>query len=252
MVSWDYDYRIGATSLSDYCTAITLPEEPAGGLIGRDLHIAGGDGERSMDSSLDTSVISLKTVLRYTNSSGTITHADGAPGHVYENRAALMEFFRAPGGVTLTRDMPHAGTVHATCKLLGTPIRGEADHVFTWPLSILDGSWRGDTQNTATGNPPTITTSGDTRISDFEIEFSGVGTVSDTDGDGNVYSIEALTGTFPLIVYMGNNKRVEQGGSPDPGRVVIDHEAWFRMDPNASVTLTTDVSVTVRWYDRWS
>jgi hypothetical protein len=251
-MAWDYDYRIGATSLSDYCEAITIQDESAGGLLGSDIHVPGTDGVRSMDNTIDATVISLKTVLRYTNAGGTITHADGAPGHVYENRAALMEFFRTPGGATLRRDMPHAGTVDGIVKLLGDPIRGEADNVFTWPLNLLKGSWRGDTQQSQVGNPPTITTLGDVRIDEMEIEFSGAGTVSDTDGDGNVYSVQALAGTFPLIVYTGTNKRVEQGGSPDPGRVVIGHEAWFRMDPNTSISLTTDVSVTVRWYDRWS
>lgn len=239
-------------SLSDYCTAITVTDESGGGLIGTNLHIPGTDGERIMDKTLATTVLPLKTVLRYTNAGGTITHGDGAPGHIYENLSELKKIFRKQGPILLLRDMPHAGTVVGEVELMGDPIVGEDDHVFTWPLKLVGGSWRANSQSTATGNPPSITTLGDTRIDDFEIEFSGVGTVSDTDAAGVAYSIQALAGTFPLIVYMGTDKRVEQAGSPDPGRVVIGHEAWFRMDPDVVVTLSTDVSVTVRWYDRWS
>jgi len=251
-MAWDYDYRVGGTSLSDYCQAVTIPDESGGGLIGDNLHLPGTDGERVIDKTFGPSAFGLKTTLRYTNAGGTITHVDGAPGHVYENLSALKKIFRKQGPILLLRDMPHAGTVVGEVELMSEPVRGEADHVFIWPLKLLGGSWRGNSQNTATGNPPTITTSGDTRIDDFELEFSGVGTVSDIDLAGIAYSIESLAGTFPLIVYMGPNKRVEQGGSPDPGRVIIGHEAWFRMDPDASVVLTTDVSVTVRWYDKWS
>jgi hypothetical protein len=248
MVWTGYDYRVGATSLSDYCEAVTIQDESSGGLVGRDLHIPGTDGVRSMDNTIDATVISVKTILRYTNAGGTITHADGAAGHVYENRAALMEFFRTPGGVTLRRDMPHAGTVDGIVKLIGAPIRGEADNVFTWPLNLLKGSWRGDTQNSAAA--ASVVTSGDVRIDEMEIEFAAASTVTYTDGDGIAYSIQALAGTFPLIVYTGTNKRVEQGGSPDPGRVVIGHEAWFRLDPNSSPSISG--SATFRWYDRWS
>lgn len=248
MVSWDYDYRIGATSLSDYCEAATIQDESSGGFEGTDLHVPGTDGVRPMDMTIGASVISLKTVLRYTNAAGSVVHTDGAPGHVYENRAALMEFFRAPGGVTLRRDMPHAGTVDGVVKLLGDPIRGETDNTFIWPLQLLKGSWQGDTQNSAAA--ASVVTSGDVRIDEMEIEFAGVSTVAYTDGDGNVYSIQALTGTFPLIVYTGTNKRVEQAGSPDPGRVVIAHEAWFRLDPNTSPSISG--SATFRWHDRWS
>lgn len=249
---WDYDYRVGGTSLSDYCKVITIPDESADGLIGDNLHIPGTDGERVMDKTLAPSVFPLRTILRYTDPSGAITHTDGAPGHVYENLSELKKIFRKQGPILLLRDMPHAGTVVGEVELMSKPIRGEADHIFTWPLKLVGGSWRANSQSSATGNPPSITTLGDTRIDDFEIEFSGTGTVSDTDAAGVDYSIEALAGSFPLIVFMGPNKRVEQGGSPDPGRVVIDHEAWFRMDPDVAVTLTTDVSVTVRWYDKWS
>ena len=247
-MAWDYDYRVGATSLSDYCTRITVPDESGGGLIGDNLHIPGTDGERVMDKTLAPTVIPFKTFLRYTNPSEAITHTDGAPGHVYENLSELKKIFRKQGPVLLLRDQPHAGTVVAEVELMGEPVRGEEDHIFTWPLKLIGGSWRGNTQNSVAA--ASVVTSGDTRIDDMEIEFAGTSTVAFTDAAGITYSIEALSGSFPLIVFTGPNKRVEQGGSPDPGRVVIDHEAWFRLD--ADDTPSISGSATFRWYDRWS
>ena len=247
-MGWDYDYRVGATSLSDYCQAVTVPSETSGGLVGSNLHIPGTDGERIVSKTMATGMVELKTTLRYTNPSGAITHTDGAPGHVYENLSELKKIFRKQGPILLLRDMPHAGTVVGEVELAGGPIRGEADHVFTWPLKLVGGSWRGNTQNSVAA--ASVVTSGDTRIDDMEIEFAGTSTVAFTDANGEVYSIQALAGSFPLIVFTGTDKRVEQGGSPDPGRVVIAHEAWFRLDPDDTPSISG--SATFRWHDRWS
>ncbi len=248
MAEWVYDYRVGATSLSDYCTRITIPDESGGGLTGTNLHLPGTDGERVISKTLTPTIFPFKTFLRYTSPTETITHTDGAPGHVYENLSELKKIFRKKGPILLLRDQPHAGTVVAEVELMGEPIRGEEDHIFTWPLKLLKGTWRGNTQNSVAA--ASVVTSGDTRIDDMEIEFAGTSTVAFTDADGEVYSIQALAGSFPLIVFTGTDKRVEQGGSPDPGRVVIDHEAWFRLDPDDTPSISG--SATFRWHDRWS
>ncbi len=248
MAEWLYNYRVGGISLSDYAERITITDESGGGLIGENLHIPGTDGERIMDKTVAPSVVPFTTFLRYTNPSGGVTHIDGAAGHVYENLSELKKIFRKKGPVLLLRDMPHAGTVVGEVELMGDPIRGEEDHIFVWPLKLVKGTWRANTQTSAAAG--SVVTSGDTRIDEMEIEFAGTSTVTYTDAEGSVYSVQALTGTFPLIVYTGTNKRVEQGGSPDPGRVVISHEAWFRLDPATTPTITG--SATFRWYDRWS
>lgn len=249
-MAWSYAWTVNGTNLSNYCSAVVLEDEGGGGRDGINLRIPNKDGERSdTEQTFAGKTLPLRTILRYTGSAGTVTHSDGAAGHVYENLVNLKKLFAA-GLVTLGRTAPHIGAQTARCKLLTEPIVGEYRHIYIWPLRMRDGSWRSGSASTATGNPPTITVGGDRRVDDPVVTFSGAGSVTITDADGVVSVLTALAGSFPLVVDCGT-QRVTQGGSPAPGRITATQPWWLRMDVG-SVNIATTVSVTVDWYNRWA
>lgn len=246
---WAYDPKINGTTLLTYASAVIIDDEGGGGREGINLHVPGKDGERADNEKTYAAWdIPIRTVLRWTNASGGITHANGADGHAFENFANLKRLFGLPL-FEFSRIDPHAGLVNARLELLAKPVRGEQRHVYIWICRMVDGSWEADAASTATGNPPTVTVGGSRRVSPT-ITFSGAGSVTVTDASGVVSVLTALAGSFPLVVNCAT-LRVTQGGSPAPGRITATQPWWIRMDPGA-VSIGSTVSVTVDWFNRWA
>lgn len=252
MAAWNYDYQVGAVNLADYCSAVIVDDEASSGLVGSNVRVPGVDGERRTSKSFGAKVLPLRTVLRWTNSSGAVTHANGEAGHIKENLSALKRLLGGANVVDLNRIDPHAGLVHANVELIGEPVRGESRQVYIWPLNMVEGSWYEDTLRTQAGTPPTVVTLGDRRVDILELEFAAAGTVTHTAVDGTVSTVQALAGSFPLIVFTGPNKRVTQGGSPAPGRIVPSQQWWMRLDGGVANSIASTSAVTFRWRNRWA
>lgn len=254
-MSWTYDYEGQSTDLLDHCTAVTIDDESGAGKQGSNLQVGHLDGERWGAKPYAPLDVVLKTVLRYSNSSGAVTHADGAAGHVYENLSELKKLLGASGIKTLTRIAPDYGTVRARFEMISGPIRGEQRHVFYWPLRIPSGSWEDNSQSSATGNPPSVTTGGDRRIWDPEIEFSGAGSFTYTNGDSEVFKITLASGpTFPVTVAVVDGEWVStDNASADAAQhTTIENPSVMVFDADSSLSIATTVSCTVRWRNRWA
>lgn len=258
-MSWDYSYALnGNLTLSDVCTAVRVEAEGGASFRDAGYQIPGRDGVQ-LDDEAPYGPLSLvlRTILRYTNSSGAVTHSDGEAGHVFENLSKIKAEFAGPGLATLTRTVPDIGDVRALCKLTGNPFQGSQKHIFHWPLTIPSGSWQDASESSDTGDPPTgVTTTGDRVIFDPRLSISAAGETEFTLGDGTVYTITAAAGpTYPVVVDVGAGTAVDNAGADALGSITFTgdkSEHWFRLHPNETASLTTDNAVTVYWRDRWA
>lgn len=256
-MSWTFDYEATTTDLLDYCTAVLITDEAGGGKRGSNLTVGFLDGERWEAKNYAPLDIVLKTVLRYTNSSGAVTHTDGAAGHVYENLHNLKLLFGQPGLKYLTRDAPDYGAVRAEFEMIAAPIQGEQRHVYYWPLRIPSGSWQSETQSSAgPGAPPTVNTLGNRRIHDPQIVFAAAGTFTYTNAAGKVYSITAAAGpTYPVTLAHSNGEwtATDNGAADAAPYLTVTQPDVLVLDPNTnSLSMTSTSNVTISWRDRWA
>lgn len=255
-MSWAYAYALnGNLTLSDVCSGVRIESEGGASFNDPGYFIPGRDGVESDDEApYSPMAMALRTILRYTNSSGLVNHTDGEAGHVFENLSKIKREFSGPGLATLTRTVPHIGDVRALCKLVGDPIPAGMHHVYSWPLFVPSGSWEDASESSDTGNPPTgVTTLGDRVIFDPRISISAAGETTITLGDGTEYTITAAAGpTYPVVIDVGAGTAVDNNGDDALGDITFDHEHWFRLHPQETATLTTDNSVTVYWRNRWA
>lgn len=254
-MSWDFDYALNSLDLSDVCTAVRIEAEGGSSFRDSGYQIPGRDGvEFDDEAPYGPLSLVLRTVLRYTNASGAVTHSDGAAGHVYENLKKIKAELAGPGEASLTRTVPHIGDVRLLCKLVGDPTPAGQQHVYLWPLTAPSGSWQDAAESSDTGNPPTgVTTTGDRIIFDPRLSISAAGETEFTLGDGTVYTVTAAAGpTYPVVVDVGAGTVVDDNGDDAAGDVTFSHEHWFRLHSNETATLTTDNAVTVFWRNRWA
>src|SRR5688500_13824048 len=100
MVWTAYTYKAGPfggtlLTLTDYCTSVRVIDEGGVGKRGGDVAVQYLHGEHAIGHKFATPrLIALEVVLRFTSSAGTITHTDGAPGHVFENLSEVKRLFR--------------------------------------------------------------------------------------------------------------------------------------------------------------
>lgn len=259
-MTWLYDYEAGTSTsdsvdLNNYCTDVLIEDESGGGKAGGNTVVGFLDGERSEPKTYAPLDVVLKTVLRYTNSAGAVTHLDDAAGHVFENLSELKLLFGQPGTKTLTRDAPDYGAVKAVFEMIAAPIMGEARHIFYWPLRIPSGSWQDEAESTATGNPPAVTTGGNRRIHDPEIVFSAAGSFTYTNTTGEVFAVTVASGpTFPVTVSQDNGEwtAVDNAAADAAQYVTATNPAVMMFDPDSVLSIVTTVSCTVNWRNRWA
>lgn len=257
MTSWDYAYALNSNlDLDDVATATRIESEGGAGFLDPGVQIPGRDG-LLMDDDAPYGPVSLvlRTVLRYTNAAGAVTHGDGEAGHVFENLSKIKAELAGPGLATLTRTVPHIGNVRALVKLVAPgPFVGEQRHVYYWPLECPSGSWQTASESSSAGNPPTnAVTAGDRVVFDPRLSMTTAGTVTITPAYGTTYTIVAGTGpTYPITINVGANTVVDAGTVDVMGDVTFNHEHWFRLDAAGSATITTPGSATVFWRNRWA
>lgn len=253
-MSWTYSYQADTVDLLDYCDAVVVENEGGAGKRGANLAVGFLDGERWEAKTYGPLDIILKTTLKYTSAAGTITHADGGPGHAFENFSEMKKLLTQPGLKYLTRDAPDYGNVRAAFEMIGPPIEGESRLVWYWPLRVPSGSWQSATQETATGSPPTVTTGGNRRIHDPELVFSGAGSFTYTNDAGTEYPIAVASGpSFPVTLTNDNGEWIatDNASADASPYVTAEHPAVLVLDPDSSLSLAATVSTTLRWRNRW-
>src|SRR5690606_28358482 len=213
------------------------------------------DGERWEAKTYAPLDIVLKTVLRWTNSSGNITHTDGAAGHIFQNLSELKLLFGQPGLKYLTRVAPDYGEVRAEFEMIGAPVLGEQRHVYYWPLRIPSGSWQDASVSTASGSPPSVTTKGNRRIHDPELVFAAAATFTYTAGDGTEYQVGVAAGpTLPVTISQANGAGTagDDNSADASPYVTLTQPSVMVFDPDATLSLAATGSVTANWRNRWA
>jgi len=229
---WYYAYQAapeGGTfeDLDDYCTSVRIVGEGMAGKKGMNPTIPYRDGEFTFPQKfLGGGILSLDTVLRYTDPLGFVVHDNGESGHVYENLAALKNLlgWGRDELVMLRRNDPHAGPVEARVECL-SPIQASGPRIrYVFPMRMVDGMWREQSLNTDTESSIssfphayTIATGGNFMIGDPKITFTCV-------ADGNAPSLEldvagdkiSVSGAFVaadvIVVDLGRTRVITLNG----------------------------------------
>src|SRR3989304_1271825 len=125
-MAWSYAYTAGPkggtlVALSDFCISVRLLTEGGPGKRGADVSVQYLHGDHAVPPKFATPrLLPLEGVLRYTSSAGTITHADGAEGHVFENLSECKRLLRGQRGLaTLARTAPDMGAAHIALQCGG-------------------------------------------------------------------------------------------------------------------------------------
>ncbi len=264
MASWQWDYRAGPVGgaqgfFVDYALSTRIVAEFATGRRGKNPVVEYRHGEYPTPRKyVRAANLVLETVLRYTNSTGTVTHTDGAAGHVMENLGHLK---RLLGGnqntlVRLQRDAPDQGIVYIDVELLGEATPSQNRFTFTWPLHAPHPFWIGaaDTANAT----PTWTVDGDAPIGDAVIKFTGTVTDARVTHSASGAYIE-IAGALPaggVEVDIGEGTCTKiTGGADYSNYLVVNSPWWMELDPGINTVAVTQASgtptVTADWYTQW-
>jgi hypothetical protein len=252
-MSWQYGYGVDAVDLLDIFDAVVVDDESGSGRQGGNQQVGFLDGERWEEKPYAPLDVTLKAVVSYTGPGGAVTHPDGPAGHFYANLAAMHRLFNGPGLKHLTRAAPDWGDVRAEFETL-TILRGEHRHVYYLVLRIPSGSWQSVAQQSATGNPPAITTGGTRRIHDPELEFPAAAAITVTDSAGVAHTVTVEGGpAFPVTVSLRNAEwtAIDDNGD-DASQHVTTTQPWvMRFEANTTLDVATTGTVTARWRNRW-
>lgn len=235
---------LGDLTLSDVCAAAVVLDEGGGAYTDSSVVIPGRDGAViDPEGSLAPLTLSVEFVPKYTDAGGT-------PGFGHLNLSKLKAQLGKPQEVALVRTVENIGQVRAMVKQFA-PLVEQRPNVYQTSLFVASGSWQDASESSNTGNPPTVVTGGDREIWDPRLSISAAGQTQFTLSDGTVYTITAAAGTFPIVIDVGAGT-VTAGGSDASGRVTFSHEHWFRLEADATASITTDNTVTVFWRNRWA
>lgn len=251
-MAWDYADKINNLALKDVAKVVRLESEGANSNPDAGLAVPGHAGVIvDPRAPFGPKVITLRTVLRWTNKDGLVNHTDGQAGHIFENKAKIDA--ELAGLATYERTYPHIGTVVAeNVRLIADPTPGDVRNAYLWPLLIPSGTWKDKTESTATGTPPTVTTKGTRHIYDPVLIMSGAGEFEYTNGDGTVFTVTAAAGpTYPVTIDVGAGTVIDDDDQSARSAVTFSQTPWLVLDPASSLSLTADVECTLKWRNQW-
>jgi hypothetical protein len=260
MVWTAYNYQAGPsgslTALSTLCTAVRVLDEGSAGKRGVNVPIQYFHGAREVPHKFTTEhLIGLECHVRYSTSTGTITHADGAAGHVYENLETLKRLLYGGRAMTvLQREAPDYGTVQINVEV-GPPVTiSQARHIFLFPLVCPDPFWASTTLNTV--NPePSITVGGSAPVQDATVTFPAGDTnaiLTHTDSGATIQILGAVpAGGVVVSAATGHAARVT-GGTDWSEFLVVNKPYVLELDPGQSNPFTySGGAATISWRNKW-
>lgn len=263
-MTWTYTYKMGdpgstGTPLSDFCYDVRITSEAALGFRGRNPVQSYQHGEFSSPRKFHPAAnLLLETFLRYTSSTGGVTHTDGRPGHVYQNFGSVKKLVIGKQGALarLFRTAPEEGAVYRDVELVAEGRPTQANHIIGWPLRAPFPFWVG---TSSTGNsPPTLTNAGTAPVGDAVIDFTGTATAPRLTHDDTTDYIE-ITGALPaggVRIDVGARTCVKiTGGADYSDNLVVNTPWWLELDPGANAVTVTQGSgtptVSVDWVTPW-
>jgi hypothetical protein len=259
-MAWDYAWEAGPkdgtlVALSDFCTSVRLLSEGGSAKRGRDVNVQYLHGDHAIAHKfLTPRILPLEVVLRFTNSSGAITHGDGAEGHVFENLSEVKRLLRGQAGLaTLQRDAPDMGEVQIDVEC-GEPTPTQVRFSYLFPLLAARPFWRSTSQSTDSSSP--IAVGGDAPVDDAAIVFSA-GASSPVFTHTATGATITYTGTVPsggvrVFTETGQASRVS-GGADESANVSFNKTYILELHPGVNNAYTiSSGTVTVEWYDKWN
>jgi hypothetical protein len=258
------------TDLLDYCDDVRIPSEMDAPKRGFNPSIPYRDGLFSFPQKYrSTGTFMLDCMVSYTSAAGTVTHADGSAGHVFENLQLLKRLIGGNDGlVVIRRTTPHMGAVEAVCENFGGVTAAGPRMRYVFPMQMLDGTWREqalqtDTESSISSFPHayTIATGGDYPIGDAKFTFTCV-------ADGNAPTIAlagngdkiSVAGAFVaadvIVVDLARDRSITLNGARY-GSVSPNRAYWMRLPPDdATLDVTLDAdsgtwTMLIEWRNRW-
>ena len=263
-MAWAYTYKAGPyggtlVALSTYCMSARIVGESGVGKRGGDVTVQYLHGAHPVAHKFaQPRLIPLEVVLRYTNSSGAVSHADGAAGHAFENLSEVKRLLRGQAGLaTLERIAPDQGTVRIDVEC-GEPTPTQNHFTFLFPLIAARPAWYSTTTQTDSSSP--IAVGGDFPVDDATVTFSAAAVspvFTHTSSSATVKPTITYTGTVPaggVIVNTLTGQASNVTGGADCSNLVSYNKPYIlELDPGASNTYTiSSGTVTVAWTDKWA
>lgn len=262
-MAWAYTYKAGPFGgtllpLLDYCKAVRLVDESGPGKRGGNVTVQYLHGEHAVGHKFaNPRLLPLEVVLRFTAAGGTITHADGAEGHVFENLSEVKRLLWGQDGLAvLERIAPHWGTVRINVER-GEPTPTQNRFTYLFPLIAARPFWYSTTTQTDSTSP--IAVGGNAPVDDFTVTFSAAASspvFTLTSAATTVKPTITYTGTVPaggVIVYTETGQAANVTGGADCSNLVSFNKPYYMtLQPNTSNTFTVSSgTATVGWANKW-
>ena len=254
-MAWDYDWQAGPAGslvdLSDYCTMVRVRNEWSTGRRGSNpLEQHRHGAHFAARKFVRQGSLVLETAVRDTNAAGAVTHADGKPGHQYENLSILKDVFGGTVGelVRLQRTAPHIGASYLDVEQLGEAIPTQTRHIFGWPLTAPRPFWIGaaDTANTQ----PTLTVAGDAPIDDAVCKFLSGTDVKAALPSGDFVQIEDALPAGGVSLDLDTGACVRITGGADWSDHLRRSNTW-ELNAGANTVTVTGGTMSFDWYTKW-
>jgi hypothetical protein len=255
----DFNYQVGPlgaslTALSLYAERVRLIEEGTVGKVGSNVVIPGRGGARATPyKQYDEGSITLEVVLRYTDEDGMIVHADGAAGHVYENKEAVDALFDGGMGlIVVRRAVPHWGTVDAIGEVT-SPVRPSGPQWFMhYEMDLPIPVWKSTTVNSESSSP--LVVGGSARVQDASVDFSA-GASSPIFTHTPSGATVSYIGTVPAggaRVFPYNGTAIALSGGADLSAFVrFNRDYGLILVPGSNAFTISSGTATVNWADQW-
>ncbi len=232
---------IAGTALSTLSDNVRLLKYGAGAKRGRNHTIPYRDGEYTTNQKWFTSTDMMLEVALSASTSRE------------ENLSDLLALIHDPTGlVTIVGTTTFHGTIRAAVELLDEPRPGQNPNIYLIPLHNPKGMWEDNSESSATGNPPSVTTSGDMPIGDLTIDYSAAGYLEHTDSNSIVSRVTAESGIAANTIADCGARTFAKGSTDYDSLLTVTQPWWMRFEAGGAQSLTSDVSVTVKWRDKWA
>lgn len=230
------NWTAAGSALSDHASFVRVLTEGGPGKRGRNYEIAHRHGEYSNTD-------------KYWEGADILLEVGLLQDTPYTHLSAIQGLFA--GSVALVRtDRTAIGTVTADVELLDSPRPTQNRLVYLFPLRNPDGFWYGPTV-TASGTAPSITTSGDRPIGDMTVTFSAPGTATHADTVSGENAVLGYTGTGTAWIDVGARTIMKAGAAQD-ANLYVSQPWWIRFAPNTTESVTSTVSITVQYQNKWA
>ncbi len=260
-MSWDYAWQAGPkggtlSNLADYCKWVRLAGggETIAGKRGINQVSPYRHGTHAVEHKFTTDlIVPLEVAFRFTNASELVTHADGAAGHQYENKATVERLLSGVKGLAaIRRTLPHLGTVEAFVELMAPSLNSQDRLSYVYMMNAPAGSWRAIAEVTDSTSP--VTVAGNAPVHDAVVEIvGGTDVVVTMTADGATVAIAGATPAGGVRVNFDTGRVTKITGGADYGEFVAFNKPYgviLEAGDNAFSTAGSPSSVTFKFYPR--